>query len=231
MPREGLLMKKIIIAIDGYSGCGKSSTAKALARRFGYKYIDSGAMYRGITHLLLESGVDLDDHDQVADAIAHIELDFHIAADGNSHLYEKEVDLEPFLRTMEVNRSVSKVSAIAVVREKLVAQQQKFGAQRGIVMDGRDIGTVVFPSADLKLFLTADIAIRAARRQKQLMGSGIEVSLDEIIDNFKERDRIDTTREVSPLTKAEDAIEIDTSHITFEDQVERIVNLAETAIG
>ncbi len=231
MSGEGLLMKKVIIAIDGYSGCGKSSTAKALARRFGYKYIDSGAMYRGITHLLLESGVDLDDHDRVAETIAPIELDFHIAADGNSHLHEKELDLEPFLRTMEVNRSVSKVSAIAAVREKLVAQQQKFGAQRGIVMDGRDIGTVVFPNAELKLFLTADIAIRAARRQKQLMASGMEVSLDEIIDNFKERDRIDTTREVSPLTKAEDAIEIDTSHITFEDQVERIVNLAEAAIG
>ncbi|MEM9324811.1 MAG: (d)CMP kinase [Bacteroidota bacterium] len=223
-------MNRIVIAIDGYSGCGKSSTAKALARRFGYKYIDSGAMYRGVTHLLLEDGVDLEDLHAVEKKLESLSLDFQILEDGSCHLFEKKTDLEPFLRTMQVNRNVSKVSAIASVREKLVAQQQQFGTEKGIVMDGRDIGTVVFPHAELKLFLTADVGIRAARRQKQLMESGLEVSLEEIIDNFKERDRIDTSREVSPLTKASDAIEIDTSHITFEDQVDKIVELAENAL-
>ncbi len=219
-------MAGITIAIDGFSGCGKSSTAKALADEFGYIYIDTGAMYRGITYLFLKEGIDFNNDLQVEKALDNIELRFEKLESGDIHLFNKDEDLEPFLRTMEVNKSVSDISAVESVRKKLVAEQQRFGKDGGIVMDGRDIGTVVFPNAEMKLFLTADIKTRAFRRQKQLLEEGVEVSIDEIIDNFKRRDEIDSTRKVSPLRKADDAIEIDTTNLAFEDQLKRIVELS-----
>ena len=219
-------MAGITIAIDGFSGCGKSSTAKALADEFGYIYIDTGAMYRGITYLFLKEGIDFNNDLQVEKALDNIELRFEKLESGDIHLFNKDEDLEPFLRTMEVNKSVSDISAVESVRKKRVAEQQRFGKDGGIVMDGRDIGTVVFPNAEMKLFLTADIKTRAFRRQKQLLEEGVEVSIDEIIDNFKRRDEIDSTRKVSPLRKADDAIEIDTTNLAFEDQLKRIVELS-----
>ena len=225
MSRKRLLMADITIAIDGYSGCGKSSTAKALAEEFGYIYVDTGAMYRGVTYIFLRDGVDWSNDLEVAQSLDTIQLRFG-KVDGETHLFEGELDLEPFLRTMEVNKNVSSVSAIESVRNKLVAEQQRLGQEGGVVMDGRDIGTVVFPNAELKLFLTADMETRALRRQKQLIDSGIEASIEEIIDNFKNRDEVDSTREISPLRKAADAIEIDTTNLAFEDQLKQIVELS-----
>lgn len=223
-------MNSITIAIDGYSGCGKSSTAKELAKRFNFKYIDSGAMYRGVTFLLLEGKVDLDDSPAVIEALKEINLDFHIVEDGSCHLFQGNRDLNEFLRTMKVNASVSKVSAVEEVRSMLVAQQQKFGEKGAIVMDGRDIGTVVFPNAEVKVFLVADLDIRAVRRQKELLEKGDSVDLQDIIDNFQKRDELDSNREISPLRKAEDAIVIDTSHLTFEDQLGQVAHIVQDTI-
>jgi len=222
-------MAKIRIAIDGYSGCGKSSTAKAVANHLGYKYLDSGAMYRGITYLLIKNDIAFDDLDLIKQLLSDTNLDFIIGEDGSCRLHSNGEDLEPHLRTMTVNKSVSKVSTIEIVREKLVEEQRRYGEEGGIVMDGRDIGTVVFPTAELKLFLTADLEIRAQRRQLQLKSKGIEASLEEIIENFKKRDEIDSGRDISPLRKAQDAIEIDTSNLQFQDQVNQIIRLSEEA--
>ncbi|RED93188.1 (d)CMP kinase [Marinoscillum furvescens] len=218
-------MQKIIIAIDGYSGTGKSSTAKAVARNLGYTYIDSGAMYRAATLYFLQQGVDLEKPQEVAKALAALDISF----EGQDLILNEKV-VRDELRTMAVNDQVSQVSAVKSVREALVEQQQAIGQDRGIVMDGRDIGTVVFPDAELKVFMTANSRVRALRRQRELEQKGIREELNVIEENLKQRDQIDSTREESPLTKALGAVEIDTSDLSFDEQVGKIVELAKKKI-
>jgi len=218
-------MHKITIAIDGFSGTGKSSTAKKVAGELGYTYIDSGAMYRATTLYFLEQDVSLDDASQVEHALDTLDIRFE-----EGHVLLNGQDVSNEIRTMRVNEHVSAVSTIAVVRHAMVAQQQKIGKGKGIVMDGRDIGTVVFPGAELKVFMTADTRIRAERRQSELAEKGIIEELNVIENNLSQRDKIDSTRSESPLRKAEDAVEIDTSNLTFADQVHKIVSLAKEKI-
>lgn len=218
-------MHKITIAIDGFSGTGKSSTAKKVAGELGYTYIDSGAMYRATTLYFLEQDVSLDDASQVEHALDTLDIRFE-----EGHVLLNGQDVSNEIRTMRVNEHVSAVSTIAVVRHAMVAQQQKIGKGKGIVMDGRDIGTVVFPGAELKVFMTANTRIRAERRQSELAEKGIIEELNVIENNLSQRDEIDSTRSESPLRKAEDAVEIDTSNLTFADQVHKIVSLAKEKI-
>jgi CMP/dCMP kinase len=218
-------MKKIIIAIDGYSATGKSSTAKQVASKLGYTYIDSGAMYRAVTYFFLKNGVDYNNESQVEGSLKNCLISF----DGNDvFLNNEKVNNE--LRTMEVNQNVSPISTISMVRAKLVEQQREMGKQKAVVMDGRDIGTIVFPDAELKLFMTANLQIRAERRKVELERKNLNASIKEIIENLKERDHIDSTRVDSPLVQANDAIEIDTSHLTLNQQIEKIVQLAKEII-
>jgi cytidylate kinase len=225
-------MKKIVIAIDGYSACGKSSTAKAVAKILNYTYIDTGAMYRAVTYYFIkEKFVSLTNEKEVQQALKEIELDFRYnEKTKNNDICLNGVSIENEIRKMEIAEKVSEVSTIAKVRHFLVAQQQKMGKKRGIVMDGRDIGTVVFPDAELKLFMLADTLERAKRRQQELLEKEQLVPLDEIIENLQKRDLIDSTRAESPLRKAEDAIEIDTTHITLEEQVEIILQCYNTVL-
>jgi CMP/dCMP kinase len=222
-------MRKIVIAIDGYSGCGKSSTAQAVAKRLGYTYVDSGAMYRAVTLYFLENNVDITDEVAVKRALGEIHLTFEIQ-DGKNALVLNGRHLDHEIRTAEVNAMVSPVSTLVDVRREMVRQQQRMSTGKGIVMDGRDIGTVVFPDAELKIFMTASIEVRAARRQLELSERGIPSSLEVILVNLAERDRIDSTRSEGPLRKANDAIEIDTSDLTFDGQVNKIVEQAERII-
>lgn len=216
---------KIVIAIDGYSGTGKSSTAKQVASRLGYNYIDSGAMYRAVTYFFLSNNIDFNRESNVEESLENCSITF----DGTSILLNGE-PIDDEIRTMEVNQNVSAVSTISTVRAKLVEQQRKMGEKKGVVMDGRDIGTVVFPKAELKVFMTADMDIRAERRRKELEKKDIHESSKVIKDNLKERDRIDSTRVDSPLKKAKDAVEIDTSHLTLNQQIDKIVKMAESII-
>ncbi|MEO9484090.1 MAG: (d)CMP kinase [Ekhidna sp.] len=215
----------IVIAIDGYSGTGKSSTAKQVASRLGYTYIDSGAMYRAVTYFFLKNKVDFNKEKYLDESLRKCSIAF----EGSSILLNG-VNVDHEIRTMEVNENVSAVSAISEVRSKLVEQQRKMGEERSVVMDGRDIGTVVFPEADLKIFMTADVDIRAERRRRELEKKGIHESIQTIRKNLEERDLLDSTREDSPLTKASDAKEIDTSHLTLNQQIDKIVALAESII-
>ena len=219
-------MKKITIAIDGYSACGKSTTAKALAAVLGYTYIDTGAMYRAVTLYFLDNYISLTNKKEIIDALSNIDVSFKLNPEtGKSEVCLNGLNVEKEIRKMRVTEKVSPVSAITEVRKAMVAQQQKMGKGKGTVMDGRDIGTVVFPDAELKLFMTADINIRAARRQQELFEKGQMVELNKIKSNLAERDHIDSTREEGPLKKAKDAILIDTSYITIEEQVDKIVEL------
>ena len=218
-------MRKIIIAIDGYSGTGKSSTAKIVSEKLHYDYIDSGAMYRAVAYYFLNKDINLEDIQDIKRALQNIEIKFQ---EGKAFLNGQ--DVEDVIRSMAVNQSVSRVAAISAVRVKLAQLQRKLGEEKGVVMDGRDIGTVVYPNADLKLFMTADIDVRTERRRNQLLRKGIKESFDDIKCNFINRDKMDTTREDSPLTKAEDAIEIDTSNLSLNDQTNTIVKLAEDLI-
>lgn len=219
-------MKKITIAIDGYSACGKSTTAKALAAVLGYTYIDTGAMYRAVTLYFLDNYISLTNKKEIIKALDNISISFKINPDtGKSEACLNGLNVEKEIREMRVTEKVSPVSAIPEVRKAMVAQQQKMGKGKGTVMDGRDIGTVVFPDAELKLFMTADINIRAARRQQELLEKGQMVELEKIKHNLAERDHIDSTREEGPLKKAEDAIYIDTSYITIDEQVDKIIEL------
>ena len=218
-------MNKIVIAIDGYSGTGKSSTAKQVASRLGYTYIDSGAMYRAVTYFFLSNEIDFT---KIIEVVKSLE-DCYIGFNGTSiFLNGKNIDHE--IRTMEVNQNVSPVSAISEVRTKLVEQQRKMGEEKGVVMDGRDIGTVVFPNAELKVFMTAEIDVRAERRRKELIKKGMDEDLEIIKENLKARDHIDSNREDSPLKMAEDAKEIDTSQLTLNQQIDKIVEMAEEII-
>lgn len=219
-------MQKIIIAIDGYSACGKSTTAREVAKVLGYRYIDSGAMYRAVTHFFLEHHVALTNPKEVTRALAGIKITFPITSKGVSETFLNGISVEKQIRRMRVSENVSQVAAIKDVRLAMVEQQRKMGKERGIVMDGRDIGTVVFPEADLKIFLTAEMLTRAFRRQRELLEKDDLVDLDTIIANLKKRDEIDSTRAESPLVKARDAVVIDTTHITIDEQVEEVVLLA-----
>ncbi len=219
-----LLMKKIIIAIDGYSGCGKSSTAKAVAKKLGYKFIDTGAMYRATTLYFMDNYVSLTNPKAVKEALEKIDVSFVFSEKEQGSLtFLNGVNVEKEIRSMRVNDMVSQVAAIKEVRQEMVALQKKMGKHKGLVMDGRDIGTNVFPEAELKFFITAQMNVRVQRRQEELLSKKITASLEEIEYNFKERDRIDSTRKENPLCKANDAIVLDTSFITFESQVDFVL--------
>ncbi|MCU0367329.1 MAG: (d)CMP kinase [Cyclobacteriaceae bacterium] len=219
-------MKKITIAIDGFSACGKSTTAKEVARELNYRYIDSGAMYRAVTLYFLEHHIALTNPREVSTALDAIHINFVVNSKGFSETFLNGVNVEKEIRKMRISEQVSAVSTIKAVREAMVSQQRKLGKDKGIVMDGRDIGTVVFPGAELKVFLTADMQVRAYRRQLELLNRGDLVDIEDIIENLTQRDRIDSTRVESPLKKAEDAITIDTTNITADEQVDKVIRLA-----
>ncbi len=224
-------MKKIIITIDGYSSCGKSTLAKQLAKRLNYLYIDSGAMYRAITLYFIQQTVNWNDAEAVKQALQNIHLEFiHNQISGQSDMYLNDENVEPLIREMLVAEKVSEVAAIREVREFAVAQQQKMGKDRGIVMDGRDIGTVVFPHAELKIFMTADPAIRVERRFKELYEKNRNITLHEVKENLELRDYIDSNREVSPLRKADDAIILDNSQLSMPEQLDLVLQWVEDAI-
>ena len=217
-------MKKITIAIDGFSSCGKSTMAKDLAREVGYIYIDSGAMYRAVTLYSIENGIfngDVIDTEKLKEAIRDIRITVRPNPEtGRPDTYLNGVNVENKIRTMGVSSKVSPISALDFVREAMVAQQQAMGKEKGIVMDGRDIGTTVFPDAELKIFVTATPEIRAQRRFDELKAKGQEGSFEEILENVKQRDYIDQHREVSPLRKADDALLLDNSNLSIEQQKE-----------
>ena len=219
-------MRKMIVAIDGYSACGKSTTAKEVARILGYFYVDSGAMYRAVTTYFLEHHVAITNPREIGRALANIKVTFSITSQGVTETYLNGINVEREIRSMRVSEWVSQVSALREVREAMVQAQRKMGKAKGIVMDGRDIGTTVFPQAEVKVFLTADLLVRAFRRQQELLEKEDLVDLDTIIDNLKQRDAYDSNRKISPLRKAEDAIVIDTTHITIEEQVDEVIRLA-----
>ncbi|MEK6781355.1 MAG: (d)CMP kinase [Bacteroidota bacterium] len=223
-------MRKIIIAIDGYSGCGKSTTAKEVARILGYRYIDSGAMYRSVTLHFLDHYIALTNHKEVHKALAEIKISFVVNAKGISEIFLNGISVEKEIRKMRISESVSQVSAIKEVRFAMVAQQRKMAREKAVVMDGRDIGTVVFPGAELKLFLTANMLTRAFRRQRELLEHGDMVDIDTIIANLNLRDQIDSTRKESPLIKASDATLIDTTNVTIDEQVDEAIRLAVSRI-
>lgn len=216
-------MKKIVIAIDGYSSCGKSTMAKNLARQLGYVYVDTGAMYRAVTlyalhHQLFKADGEVDAA-SLQQAMPDIRISFQFNAQtGKPDTYLNDELVEQEIRTMQVSERVSKIAALPFVRTALVAQQQRMGKDKGIVMDGRDIGTVVFPHAELKIFVTASAEVRAQRRYDELQQKGMPARYDDILKNVQERDYIDSHREVSPLRKADDAIELDNSNLTIDEQ-------------
>jgi cytidylate kinase len=214
------IMEKIIITIDGWSSCGKSTLAKQLAKKLGYVYIDSGAMYRAITLYFLRNHTDWTDRNEVAAALQNIELEFVFNPKLNqSEMFLNGENVEYVIRDLVVAEKVSEISAIKEVRDFAVAQQRKMGESKGIVMDGRDIGTVVFPSAELKIFMTADNAIRVERRFRELYEKNPNITLEEVKNNLELRDYIDSNREVSPLRRAEDALLLDNSNISEEEQL------------
>ncbi len=217
-------MKRIIIAIDGHSSCGKSTLAKALAKSLRYAYVDTGAMYRAVTLYFLDNHIDLSDVNQVKNALGKIEIHFERVNDSN-HVFLNGKDVESDIRTMRVSEKVSPVAALSDVRRAMVAQQQQMGKKKGIVMDGRDIGTVVFPNAELKVFLTADTDVRTQRRYDELMSKGQQAEFDAVRKNLTERDFIDSTRADSPLKQAEDAILLDNSALTPYEQLQKVLEL------
>jgi cytidylate kinase len=224
-------MKKIIITIDGWSSCGKSTLAKQLAKKLGYVYIDSGAMYRGITLYFLRNHINWLDAEQVNNALAEITLAFKFNnKTEQSEIYLNEENVEYVIRDLVVAEKVSEVAAIKEVRTFAVAQQQKMGEEKGIVMDGRDIGTTVFPDAELKFFMTADIAVRVQRRYLEMYEKNPNTSIDDVKANLEMRDYIDSNREISPLRKAADAIELDNTSITIEEQLQIALKLAKEKI-
>ena len=218
-------MKKIVIAIDGFSSCGKSTMAKDLAKEIGYIYVDTGAMYRSVTLYALRHGMFRPDNsidtEALEKAMPEIHISFKLNAEtGRPDTYLNGTPVEKEIRSMEVSSRVSPIATLAFVRKALVEQQQMMGKEKGIVMDGRDIGTAVFPNAELKIFVTASPEVRAQRRYDELKAKGMPADFDDILKNVKERDYIDSHREVSPLRKADDAIELDNSHMTIPEQKE-----------
>lgn len=225
---------KITIAIDGFSSTGKSTVAKELAKELKYIYVDSGAMYRAVTLFAMQHnfvGVDFFDLESLTKKIDSINLSFKLnASTGNADMYLNNVNVEKEIRTLEVSNLVSKVAAKSIVRKKLVAIQKEIGKNKGVVMDGRDIGTVVFKDAELKIFMNASADTRAKRRFDELIEKGDDVSYEDIYKNVVDRDLMDTTRKDSPLVKAEDAIEIDNSNLSKEEQFDLILNLVQQKI-
>ncbi len=221
--------KPIIVAIDGFSSCGKSTVAKQLAKQLSYIFIDSGAMYRAVTLYFIRHNIDLQNNEAVEAALNHIHIHFEYQADGLPATFLNNENVEAAIRQMEISQMVSPVSALKPVRIAMVKQQQRMGEKKGIVMDGRDIGTTVFPHAELKIFLTAHPLIRAQRRLLEYRQKGEEMDLDTVLQNLAERDRIDSTRAESPLRKAEDAIEIDNSNLDRDQQLHLISELVEMA--
>ena len=225
------MAKKIIITIDGWSSCGKSTLAKQLAKELGYVYIDSGAMYRAITLYFLRNHIDWTDVNEVNAALQHIVIEFQFNEKSQqSEIMLNGENVEYVIRDLVIAEKVSDVAAIKEVRSFAVAQQQKMGEKKGIVMDGRDIGTTVFPDAELKIFMTADSAIRVERRFKELYEKNPNVTMEEVQHNLEMRDYIDSHREVSPLRKAEDAIELDNTDLTMEEQLAIALKLASKLI-
>ena len=226
-------MHKIIIAVDGFSSCGKSTLAKQLAKSLDYRFIDSGAMYRAVTLFLINNQIDIYNNSEVAETLKNISIDFRI--NPENHLQETYLNGENIENELRLNPRiasiVSNVSAISEVRRFLVKQQQFMGNEKAIVMDGRDIGTVVFPNAELKLFITANPEIRAQRRYDELKSKGQFTSYEEVFANLQKRDYIDTTRDDSPLRKAEDAIELDNSNLSRDQQLEFALELAKRKLG
>ena len=225
-------MKKTVIALDGHSSCGKSSTAKRVAKKLGYAFIDTGAMYRAVSLYFYDNHVTLTNPHEVEKALAELHITFHFNEHrGASDVYLNGLNVEEEIRKMYISQMVSEVSAITIVRKAMVAQQQKMAKHRGVVMDGRDIGTKVFPDAEIKVFMTADPIIRAERRQRELLEKGEMVDLEVILSNIKKRDIIDSTREEGPLTQAEDAVLMDTSFMTLEEQVDFVVQLHDSVLA
>lgn len=227
-------MKKITIAIDGFSSTGKSTVAKQLAKALGYVYVDSGAMYRAITLYAMQNDIISKDHfdiEKLINDLDSLKISFkYNDVLGFAEMYLNGVNVEHDIRTLEVSQWVSQVAEISEVRRMLVLQQQIMGKEKGVVMDGRDIGTVVFPDAELKFFMTASAETRAKRRYKELLERNESVSYEDVLKNVESRDLIDSTREDSPLMKAEDAIEIDNSNLSLEAQFEQLYALAREAI-
>jgi len=224
-------LKKITIAIDGFSSTGKSTLAKQLAKHLGYVYVDTGAMYRAVTFFAMQNGYiskDFFDKQTLINSLPFIKLHFVFNAElGFGEMYLNDVNIEKEIRTLDVSNFVSLVAEVSEVRAKLVEQQQEMGKEKGIVMDGRDIGTVVFQNAELKIFMTASSETRAQRRFDELKGKGQEVSFEEVLKNVEERDYIDTHRDDSPLRKADDAIEIDNSYLTKDEQFNAVLEMVE----
>ena len=229
-------MKKITIAIDGFSSCGKSTMAKDLAKQLGYIYVDTGAMYRAVTlfamqHELFNTDGSVKTQD-LQQQMSHINITFKLnKLTGRPDTYLNNELVESNIRTLEVSNHVSQIAAIPFVREAMVAQQQRLGKDKAVVMDGRDIGTVVFPEAELKVFVTASAEVRAQRRYDELKEKGMPADFNDILKNVEERDYIDSHREVSPLRKAPDAIELDNSHITIAEQSDWLMKLVKERIG
>jgi cytidylate kinase len=228
-------MKKITIAIDGYSSTGKSTIAKQLAKALGYIYVDTGAMYRAVTLYAMRNGFITEagsDRTELVKALPQINLKFvYNDAVGFAEMFLNDENVEHEIRTMDVSRLVSKVATFEEVRKKLVHIQKAMGLEKGIVMDGRDIGTVVFPNAELKIFMTASPEKRAARRYKELLAKGDEISYEDVLKNVEHRDYIDVHRDISPLKKAEDAINFDNSDMGLEEQFARVLGYAQRVIA
>jgi cytidylate kinase len=220
-------MKKIIIALDGYSACGKSTTARMVASKLGYSYIDTGAMYRATALYFHDNYINPTNPVAVQKVLDHISVTFLFnEKSGKNETYLNGLNVEDEIRKMYVSEMVSEVSTVPEIRKHMVLLQRKMGKKKGVVMDGRDIGTQVFPEAELKIFMVADMEVRAARRQQELLSKKQVVDLDKVIENLQKRDLIDTTRAEGPLKKAEDAFIVDTTHVTLEEQVDYILNLA-----
>lgn len=211
--------KNIVIAIDGYSSCGKSTLAKALAQKLHFIYVDSGAMYRAVTLYFLRHHIDLHNHEQITEALKNIHLNFH-SRDYQTHITLNDEEVSDEIRHMPVSDNVSAIAALREVRHEMVKQQQRMGRSKNIVMDGRDIGTTVFPDAQLKIFMTADPKVRAERRYKELYAKDPDITLEEVFENIAHRDYLDTTREESPLVRAADAIILDNTNLTPDEQLQ-----------
>lgn len=228
-------MQKITIAIDGYSSTGKSTIAKRLAKALGYVYVDTGAMYRAVSYYAMTNDFVCNEQlqkDQLAESLDAIHLEFRLnKSTGDPEIYLNGIQVEQEIRTLEVSNIVSEVATISQVRQKLVEQQQAMGKNKGIVMDGRDVGTVIFPDAELKLFMTASPEVRAQRRYQELMDRGDDVSYQAVLENVQKRDLIDTTRKDSPLIKAQQAIEIDSTTLTLEETFNTCLELAHNALN
>jgi CMP/dCMP kinase len=223
--------KKIIITIDGWSSCGKSTVAKQLAKKLHYAYIDSGAMYRSITLYFLRNHIDWTNHAEVAEALKSIKIEFHHNPESHqSEIFLNDENVEYLIRDLVIAEKVSDVATIKEVRDFAVSQQQKMGRKKGIVMDGRDIGTTVFPDAELKIFMTADVAVRVERRFKELYEKNPNITIEEVKNNLEMRDYIDSNREISPLRKAEDAVILDNTNLTMEEQLDFVLKLFKTKV-